>query len=179
MDISKAVRNIRPLSKHLLYEFGFYEGSPALCIDVISMNIDLLKCLPFPDSTHEVCNIRGSVQGKKSHQYLIVIDRDKYDIVLFEREAYNNMDPVTAVTKSPISERAKEPYHIDVAKDQANYYGECTELQLKCMTLIDKIPNIQSLTSEGVFSDHVKRWIHEYVLPYILRKDNKDGDDND
>lgn len=60
MDISKAVRNFRPLSKHLLYEFGFYESSPAICIDVIAMNIDLLNCLPFPDSIHEVCTIRCS-----------------------------------------------------------------------------------------------------------------------
>lgn len=181
MDISKTVKQemIHPMSKHLLYEFGFYEGSPALCIDVITLVIDRLTCVPFPDSSHEVCDMRGTVQSKKSTQHLIVIDRDNYDIVLIERDAHNIMSPYKSVTDRPTCERAREPYYIDITlENRCSLYGECSQLCTICKNLLDKIPNIQSLTSEVEFTNNIKYWIREYMLPYILRKDDKGDDDN-
>lgn len=163
----EALRDIHPVSKHLVYQFGFMDDVPALLVDSMTLTLDSVGFNYYHDSelpTRE-CVIRGLHNDDRSTDYMIKPDKDCFFIRIFE-------SPGIALNKREYTENVaiRLEFDMDAYRGAANNFEACQSIYTEYLTLLNTIPNIQMLTSDKEFDRQLNWWILNFVLPYIVTK---------
>lgn len=163
----EALRDIHPVSKHLVYQFGFMDNVPTLFVDSMTLTLDSVGFNYYHDSelpTRE-CVIRGLHNDDRTTGYLIKPDKDCFFIRIFE-------SPGIEFHKREYAEKdeIRLEFDIDAYREAANDFEACQSIYTKYLTLLNTIPNIQMLTSDKEFDRQLNWWILNIVLPHIVIK---------
>lgn len=168
MCLSKeTLTDIHPVSKHLVYQFGFMDDVPALLVDSMTLTLDSVGFDYYHDSELPTrkCVIRGLHNDDRTTGYMIKPDKDCFFIRIFE-------SPGIGFHKREYTENVviRLEFDIDAYREAANNFEVCQSIYTKYLRLLNTIPNIQMLTSDKEFDRQLNCWILNIVLPYIVTK---------
>lgn len=163
----EALADIHPVSKHLVYQFGFTDDVPTLFVDSMTLNLDSVGFDYYHDSelpTRE-CVIRGFHNDDRTTGYLIKPDKDCFFIGIFESSGIE-------LYKREYTENVVIRLEFDIGayNKAANNFGVCQSIYTKYLRLLNTIPNIQMLTSDKEFDKQLNWWILNFVLPYVVAR---------